>query len=111
MPTGRRAALLSIVMAVASLPTALVAKAQLAGKTPKVGWLSDGVWRGEDLHQAFFLRLRDLGYVEGRTLVVERRDAGQKMERLAGLAAELVSQNVDVIVATSGAAALAAKGS
>jgi putative ABC transport system substrate-binding protein len=47
--------------------------------------------------------------VEGRTLVVERRDAGQKMERLEGLAAELVSQNVDVIVATSGAAALAAK--
>ena len=109
MPTGRRTALVSIVFAVGSLPATLVAMAEVAGRLPKVGWLSDGFRRGADLHEASLLRLRDLGYVEGRTLLVERRDAGQKLERLEGLAAELVSRNVDVIVATSGAAALAAK--
>jgi putative ABC transport system substrate-binding protein len=53
--------------------------------------------------------LRDLGYIEGQTVLFERRDAAQKMDRLDPLAAELVGRKVDVIVATSGAAALAAK--
>ena len=45
--------------------------------------------------------LRELGYVEGRNLVVERRFAGGKRDRLAGLAQELVQLRVDVIVAIS----------
>src|SRR6267142_6604777 len=111
MPTARRLALAGVVSALAILSAASAAEAQPGGKTPKVGWLSDGVRPGllTDLQAAFLLGLRDLGYVEGQTVVVERRDAGQKMERLQRLAAELVSQNVNVIVATSGAAALAAK--
>lgn len=91
------------------LSAALSAEAQPPGKAPKVGWLSDGVRSGPHLHEAFLRGLRDLGYVEGQTVVLERRDAAQKMERLDNLAAELVSHNVNVIVATSGAAALAAK--
>src|SRR5882672_3380048 len=111
MPTARRLALAGVVSALAILSAASAAEAQPGGKTPKVGWLSDGVRPGllTDLQAAFLLGLRDLGYVEGQTVVVERRDPGQKMERLQRLAAELVSQNVNVIVATSGAAALAAK--
>ena len=94
-----------------ALVAPLAAEAQQAGKVPKIGWLSDGVRIGlrSYLHDAFVRGLRDLGYVEGQTVVFERRDAAQKMDTLETLAAELVARNVDVIVATSGAAALAAK--
>src|SRR5713101_796883 len=53
--------------------------------------------------------LRDLGYVEGRNLVIEYRDAEGKVERLPALAPELVALNVDVIVAPGTPQALAAK--
>jgi hypothetical protein len=48
---------------------------------------------------AFLQGLRDLGYVEGRNVVIEYRDAEGKFERLPARAAELVALNVDVIVA------------
>jgi putative ABC transport system substrate-binding protein len=53
--------------------------------------------------------LRDLGYVEGRNIVVHRRYAESKPERLPGLAAELVRLKVDVIVATTNPTIAAAK--
>ena len=53
--------------------------------------------------------MRDLGYVEGRNLIVEKRYAHGKFDRLPGLARELVDVPVDVIVAVSTSAALAAK--
>jgi putative ABC transport system substrate-binding protein len=53
--------------------------------------------------------LRDLGYVEGRNVVLEFRDAEGKIERLPALAAELVALQVDVIVVGNTPAALAAK--
>jgi putative ABC transport system substrate-binding protein len=54
--------------------------------------------------------LRELGYVEGRTLVFEYRDAEWKVERLPALAGDLVQSKVDVIFTPWGtAAALAAK--
>jgi putative ABC transport system substrate-binding protein len=54
-------------------------------------------------------RLAQLGYVEGRNIVLEYRWAEGKLDRLAGLATELVSSRVDVITALSTPAALAAR--
>ena len=102
---------LAIVWIAILLVAPFASEAQTAARAPKIGWLSDGVRAGSQpgLHEAFLQGLRDLGYVEGQTIVVERRDAAEKMDRLDKLAAELVSHDVKVIVATSGAAALAAK--
>jgi putative ABC transport system substrate-binding protein len=66
----------------------------------------ESVARGVD---AFLRRLRELGWVEGRNLVIEYRWAEGKVERLPELAADLVRRKVDVIVAPAGSAALAAK--
>ena len=58
---------------------------------------------------AFVHTLRDLGNVEGRNLVLERRSAEGRFERFADIIAELVNLKVDVIVTSSNAAARAAK--
>jgi len=89
----------------------LVAEAQPAGKIARIGYLATNL-RGspQASHEAFVEELRGLGYVEGRNVVIEYRDAEGKDERLAALAAELVALNVDVIVAAAGTlAALAAR--
>src|SRR5690242_19807861 len=86
-------------MAGALITTPLAAEAQPAGK-PKVGYLSatspsiDGHRRN-----AFSEGLRDLGWVEGRNILVEERWAEGEYDRLRGLVAELVGLKVDVIVA------------
>ncbi len=58
--------------------------------------------------EAFRQRLRELGYVEEKNIVIEYRYAEGKFERLPDLAAELVRLKVDVII-TTGGAILAAK--
>jgi putative tryptophan/tyrosine transport system substrate-binding protein len=60
-------------------------------------------------HDEFQRGLRELGYVEGRNIVIEYRFADGKFDRLAALAAELVQLNVDVIVSVVTQASLAAK--
>jgi putative ABC transport system substrate-binding protein len=86
-----------------------VAQAQQPGKIPRIGILivpsaSFFLPRIE----AFRQRLRELGYVEGKNIVIEYRYAEGKREPLPDLAAELVRLKVDVIV-TTGPAILAAK--
>jgi putative ABC transport system substrate-binding protein len=53
--------------------------------------------------------LRELGYVEGKTILIEYRFPGEKLDRLSDLAAELVRLKVDIIVVSGGRAAAAAK--
>jgi ABC-type uncharacterized transport system substrate-binding protein len=84
-------------------------EAQQAGKIARIGFLSPNLATNRHLQEAFLQGLRDLGYVEGRNVVIEYRDAAGKAERLPVLAAELVALKVDVIVAGSTIAALAAK--
>jgi putative ABC transport system substrate-binding protein len=88
----------------------LVAEAQQAAKVARIGYLTGtNLSVSPHLHEAFRQGLRDLGYVEGRNLVIEYRDAEGKFERFPALAAELVALKVDVIVAPNVLAALAAK--
>jgi putative ABC transport system substrate-binding protein len=85
-------------------------EAQPAAKVARIGYLSvDLAAAPPPLREAFRQGLRDLGYVEGRNVVIEYRDAGGKVERLPALAAELAALNVDVIMAGSTPNALAAK--
>ena len=102
-PRGR---LLGFVVILAlNLLAPLVAPAQ---QTARIGYLALKLDNLPRSREAFRQGLRDLGYVEGRNLVIEYRDAGGKPERLAAGAAELVALNVDVIVAPGTLAALAA---
>jgi len=85
------------------------AGAQQAAKIARIGYLHPDLAPGPHQHEAFRQGLRDLGYVEGRNVVIEYRDAEGKFERLPALAAELVALKVDVIVAPNTLAALAVK--
>src|SRR5205807_5851524 len=92
------------------LAAPLGARAQQVGKVYRIGILEtipaaqnaanlDALGRG----------LRDLGYVEGRNLVIEYRSADGRAERFPDLASELVGLNVDLIVARGTPAARAIK--
>ena len=93
----------------AILAAPLAAEAQQAAKVPRIGYLTTSLAASPHLPEAFRQGLRDLGYVEGRNVVIEYRDAEGKPERLPALAAELVALKVDVIVAVSNTTALAVK--
>jgi putative tryptophan/tyrosine transport system substrate-binding protein len=76
-----------------------VARAQQAGRVARIGYLS-GNPRADTLEamDAFRVRLREAGYVEGQNLFIDHRYADGKHEKLPTLAAELVRQEVDVIL-------------
>src|SRR5947199_4905092 len=93
----------------ALLAAQLAAEAQQPAKTPRIGFLVVDWAGGPRGTEAFRQGLRDLGYVEGRNVVIEYRDAGGKVERLPALAAELIALQVDVILAGGTPTALAAK--
>ena len=98
-----------LIAAGALLAAPLAAEAQQAAKVARIGYLSTNLAALPNRPEAFRQGLRDLGYVEGRNLVIEYRYAEGKVEQLPALAAELVALKVDVIVASGTLAALAAK--
>jgi len=79
------------------LAAPLAPEAQQAAKVPRIGFLTGNLAANPQAREAFLQGLRDLGYVEGRNVVIEYRDAEGKYERLPALAAELVALKVDVI--------------
>jgi len=91
----------------ALLAAPFVAEAQQMAKIARIGYLVTDLATGPRL-EAFLQGLHDLGYVEGRNVVIEYRSAEGKAERLPSLAAELVALKVDVIVVGSTPQALAA---
>jgi putative ABC transport system substrate-binding protein len=92
------------------LSPSLAAETQQAARVARIGFLSLNMTPNRHLHEAFRQGLRDLGYVDGRNVVIEIRDADGKPERLPALAAELVALKIDVLVTGGGTPpALAAK--
>ncbi|MBI3915746.1 MAG: ABC transporter substrate-binding protein [Betaproteobacteria bacterium] len=100
---------IAAVALLASLAVWSVALAQQGTRVARVGYLTASHAMDDDLLALAFLRgLEDLGYVQGRNIVFEKRAAHGRLELLPGLAAELVRANVDVIVAPPTVAARAA---
>lgn len=98
----------SLVAAGLLLATAAAAEAQQPAKAYRVGFLSTSS-AADSTFDAFRQGLRELGYAEGKNVVVEARFAEGLLERLPVLAVELIRLRVDVLVAGSPAAAVAAK--
>ena len=97
---------LAVVLAVGLTLAPLAAKGQQAGKIYRIGLITVTHIPGEE---AFFERLRELGYVEGQNLVTERRYSEGRAERFSEFAAELVRLKVDIIIVGTTPAALAVK--
>jgi putative tryptophan/tyrosine transport system substrate-binding protein len=81
----------------------------LPGKTYRIGLFNAGSEPPSELRSVIPDTLRELGWIEGKNVIFERRYAENRLERLPEFAAELVRLNVDVIVATGTLAPLAAK--
>jgi putative tryptophan/tyrosine transport system substrate-binding protein len=90
------------------IPTPAAARAQQTGKSHRIGFLSTRSGLSEQ-DEVFRQGLRELGYVEGRNLIIEYRWAAGKEERIAELAADLVRLKVEIIVAAGGPSIEAAK--
>jgi len=101
---------LLIALGAGALAAPLTSFAQQKGKVWRIGFLSAAAASGlAPRMEALRAGLRDLGYVEGKNLVIEFRRAEGYYERLPELAAELVRLKVDVIVTAGPPAILAAK--
>ena len=85
------------------------AEAQQQSKIPKIGWLGVRPAASDPGPEEFGREFRALGYVEGKNIVFEYRSADDKLDRLPALADELVRLKVDVLLASTTPAAVAAK--
>ena len=83
----------------------LAAEAQPSPTIPRIGLLAPDATHGEP----FRIGLRDLGYVEGKSIALEERNSEGRNERLSDLASALVRLNVNIIVTSGTPATLAAK--
>ena len=77
----------------------LAATAQQAGKLPIIGFLGSNASAWRPWTEAFVGRLRELGWIEGRTIAIEYRWSEGRPERNAEIATEFARLNADVIVA------------
>jgi hypothetical protein len=91
---------------VLSLTSSCASEKQQAAEVNWIGWLHPST---TGPRATFRDALSELGYVEGKTIAFETRVADEKLDRLPGLAADLVRSRVDIVVATSNSAMRAAK--
>jgi putative ABC transport system substrate-binding protein len=106
----KRAAVPSILVAAMLLAVAVLAEAQQPTKVPRIGYLG-GVLPSANAAriEAFQQGLRELGYIEGKNIVIEWRHTEGKLDRLPALAAELVRLKADIIITGGPPATRAAK--
>ena len=113
IPTRRREFILALGGAVVAWP--LAARTQQARKTHTIGLLGPAIPPSPDainnngVGGPFSNGLRELGWIEGQNITIERRYAENRLERLPELASELVRLNVELIVALGTLGPLAAK--
>ena len=104
----KRRAFITLLGGAAAWPVA--ARAQQPGKLPRVGLLVATTLLVESPRVASFVqRLRELGWIEGRTVAIEIRYADGRTERFVEIAAEFVRLKVDVIVTQGTASVIAAR--
>src|SRR5262249_39575026 len=104
----KRRAFMTLLAGAAAVPI-LPARAQQPGKLPTIGILGSASAGWSKLVAALLQRLRELGYVENRTIAIEYRWTEGRNDRYGEIAAELVRLKVDVIVALGTPAIVAAK--
>jgi ABC-type uncharacterized transport system substrate-binding protein len=100
----RRRAFITLLGGAAAWP--LAARAQHSRKMWRIGYITHA---HTPIYDAFFESLRELGYVEGQNIIIERRYAQGEAERFQEFAAEMVRLKADVIITNTTPAALAAK--
>jgi len=107
----KKAGVLSILFVVVLVAVAVIAQAQLPKKVPRIGYLSptgDPQTPGHQV-EAFRRGLRDLGYTEGKNILVEYRYVEGISDRTPSIVAELVQLKVDVLVVPTLSSIQAAK--
>jgi putative ABC transport system substrate-binding protein len=110
-PMNNRRKLL-VALGSAALASPFASFAQQPGKVWRVGFLSQrqiAISESDNYYGPFRKGMRELGYVDGKNLIIEWRSADGNSERLPGLAMELVNLKVDVIVTAGTPATSAAK--
>src|ERR1043166_7032750 len=100
--------ILSILLIIAVVVVGAIAEAQPT-KVPRIGFLGTSPTAIAARTEAFQQGLRELGYVEGKNIVIDWRYAEGKLDRLPALASELVRLKVDIIVSASAPVTRAAK--
>lgn len=106
----KRAAVSSILVVMVLLAVAVIAEAQQAGKSTRIGYLDNSTAAGslESLDD-FRKQMTQFNWIEGKNLTIEYRYGEGKLDRLSELAIELVALKVDLILVGSTSPALAAK--
>jgi putative ABC transport system substrate-binding protein len=87
----------------------LAARAQQAGKIPRVGYIRAGTPNDDQVREEFVRGMRDLGYVEGHNITYEFRHYGDDVESIPSLISDLLRAKVNVIVAGGAPAIRAAQ--
>jgi ABC-type uncharacterized transport system substrate-binding protein len=106
----KKAAVPSILVVVVLLAVAVIAEAQQPKKVSRIGYLgAASPSANSERIEAFRQGLRELGYVEGKNIVIEWRGAEGRSDRLPALVAELVRLKVDVIITSGPSVTRAAK--
>jgi ABC-type uncharacterized transport system substrate-binding protein len=106
----KKAAASSILVSLVLLAVVVIAEAQQPKKVPRIGYLSGASSENDKpLIAAFRQGLRELGYIEGKDLVIEERYVVGQSDELHGVVAELVNLKIDVLVVYGMVAVKAAK--
>jgi ABC-type uncharacterized transport system substrate-binding protein len=105
----KKAGVFSILFVAVLLAVAVTAEAQQPKKVPRIGYLIVASLSSSARFETFRQGLRELGYVEGKNIVIEWRSAEGKLDHLPALVAELMRLKVDIIVTAGPSPTRAAK--